>query len=311
MKYPKTESRKRSMTRSVIWRIFGILFLATVTYIFTKSWITTSLVTVLHHGIFIFVYYAQERMWVNTSFLRDSKFKPFARIAFYEIILGNLILGAITLILTGSLHTMTAITLTYTFNKYWFFYLYDWVWTKIEWEAIEMMPLKITEEEKKKSTVVYTYQVADLFHVGHGKSLEQAKALGDYLIVGVLTDEATEAYKRQPIIPFEQRMYMVSHFDCVDEVVRQETLDPTDNIKRIKPDIITHSHEECQSFPGGDIEKYIKKIGKKAIRTEYFKGQTTTKILNKIKVRQWVRPHTLKPKGIKVENIVVGDVHEG
>ena len=135
MKFPPKETRRRSLTRSVIWRIFGVLFLALVTYIYTGDWITTTLVTVLHHGIFLFVYYAHERAWLNTRWLRESKLKPYARVVTYEIVLGNLILGIITLILTGSLHTMTAITLTYICNKYWFFYLYDFIWNRIKWQT--------------------------------------------------------------------------------------------------------------------------------------------------------------------------------
>ena len=131
--------------------------------------------------------------------------------------------------------------------------------------------------------VVYTYVVADLIHIGHMRCLQQAKALGDYLIVGVLTDEATAAYKRKPIIPFEERLEMVGNVKCVDEAVRQDTLDPTENLKKYKPDIVTHSHGPNKRFPGADVEGYMEKIGKKAIRTEYYPSQSTTMIVGKIR----------------------------
>ena len=136
MKYPMRETRKRSLTRSVVWRIFGVLFLALVTYLYTRNWITTSLVTVLHHGVFIFVYYLHERFWLKVKWLRHSKLKPYARVFTYEIFLGNVILGIITLCLTGSLHTMTVITLTYICNKYWMFYLYDFIWGRVKWQTV-------------------------------------------------------------------------------------------------------------------------------------------------------------------------------
>lgn len=135
-RYPiSRESHKRSLTRSLVWRIFGVLFLTLVTYIYTQNWITTTLVAILHHGTFIFVYYAHERFWLKISWLRSSKWKPFIRVVTYEIILGNLILGIITLSLTGSLQTMTSITLTYICNKYWMYYIYDYIWSKIKWET--------------------------------------------------------------------------------------------------------------------------------------------------------------------------------
>ncbi len=133
------------------------------------------------------------------------------------------------------------------------------------------------------AVVVYAYQVADLFHKGHGKALEQAKALGDYLIVGVLTDEAVEAYKRTPIIPFEQRVYMVRHFDCVDMVVIQMDVDPTENLKRYRADIVVHGDDWGEDFPGAE---YMRSIGKQAIRTKYYEEQSTTKIIEEIICRR-------------------------
>jgi len=129
------ENHTRSATRSVVWRIIGVLVLALITYIYTQNWITTTLVTVLHHGVFILVYYLHERFWLRTSWLRVSKWKPYVRVITYEIILGNLILGIITYALTGSLQQMTAITLTYIGNKCWMYYAYDYVWSKMKWQT--------------------------------------------------------------------------------------------------------------------------------------------------------------------------------
>ena len=66
---------------------------------------------------------------------------------------------------------------------------------------------------------VYTTGVFDLFHVGHLEALQKAKALGDYLLVGVLTDEDAASYKRIPVIPYEQRCRILASIDSVDEVI--------------------------------------------------------------------------------------------
>ncbi len=66
---------------------------------------------------------------------------------------------------------------------------------------------------------VYTTGVFDLFHVGHLRALRKAKSLGDYLLVGVHNDLVTSNYKRCPVIPYEQRIAIVSAIDCVDEVI--------------------------------------------------------------------------------------------
>jgi len=129
------ESHSRSLTRSIIWRALGIIVLALITYIYTQNWITTTLITVVHHGAFIFGYYIHERFWLKIRWLRDSKWKPFIRVITYEVILGNLVLGVISYIFTGSLQQMTLITLTYISNKYWMYYAYDYIWSKVTWQT--------------------------------------------------------------------------------------------------------------------------------------------------------------------------------
>ena len=66
---------------------------------------------------------------------------------------------------------------------------------------------------------VYTSGVFDLFHVGHVSVLNKAKQFGDYLIVGVHSDEDVESYKRTPIISCEQRCEIIRNMKCVDEVI--------------------------------------------------------------------------------------------
>jgi cytidyltransferase-like protein len=69
-------------------------------------------------------------------------------------------------------------------------------------------------------TRVLTTGVFDLFHVGHLRALEKAKAFGNLLIVGVSTDEDAARYKRLPIIPFKHRVEILRGLKCVDEVVQ-------------------------------------------------------------------------------------------
>lgn len=130
--------------------------------------------------------------------------------------------------------------------------------------------------------VIYAYVAGDLPHYGHLKAMQQAKELGDYLIVGVLTDEAIEAYKRKPIIPFNERFEIFANWKCVNAVVPQYNVDPTDNLKLYQPDIVVHGDDWDENFLGAE---YMRSIGKKAIRTKYYPGQSTTKIIQTIKSR--------------------------
>lgn len=128
--------------------------------------------------------------------------------------------------------------------------------------------------------VVYAFVVGDLLHVGHLRALQQAKALGNHLIVGVISDEAASAYKRRPIIPFEERVELIANLKGVDEVMRQDKIDPTENLKKLDVDILTHGDDWDANFPGTE---YMGRIGKKAIRTKYYPYQTTSKIIEKIR----------------------------
>ena len=259
------DSNKKSMLKSLVWRIIGVFWLAGITWIFTHSWIAVGLITVIHHGIFLVVFYLHERMWIKIV----SKFKAMRernKLRFglkaitYEIILGNVILGIITYFITGDVKQMTAITITYIQSKLVLYFFYDWMWTRTK-------------------RVVYAYVVADIFHIGHLKALENAREQGDHLIVGVLTDRATMEKKHKPIISFNERIEIIKSIGCVDEVVPQERYSPLENIKKIKPDILmeSSSHEE---MPAND---FVKEYGGKVVITEYYVRQSSTKIKDKVK----------------------------
>lgn len=118
------------MIKSIIWRLIGIVFLAIITYAFTRNWIVTSFITFCHHVAFLFIYYAHERVWLEVKNLWLQKWKRLLRPITYEIILGHLVLGIISWIFTGSWIQTTLITLVYIENKLWMYAVYDWIWNK-------------------------------------------------------------------------------------------------------------------------------------------------------------------------------------
>lgn len=75
-------------------------------------------------------------------------------------------------------------------------------------------------------TTVITFGTFDVFHVGHLRILERARALGDRLIVGVSSDALNVAKKgRPPVFPEDERMRLVAALRCVDEVFLEESLE--------------------------------------------------------------------------------------
>jgi len=65
---------------------------------------------------------------------------------------------------------------------------------------------------------VLTDGVFDLLHANHIAFLEKARAFGDWLVVGVISDRRALEHKRQPIVPQDQRIKCVEALSCVDEV---------------------------------------------------------------------------------------------
>ena len=116
------------MLKSLIWRIIGVFWLAGITWIFTRNWITVSAVTFIHHAIFLVVFYLHERVWAKSKV--KPKLKYGIKALTYEIVLGNVILGLITYLITGSVREMSYITLIYIQSKLVLYYVYDWFWSR-------------------------------------------------------------------------------------------------------------------------------------------------------------------------------------
>jgi cytidyltransferase-like protein len=68
-------------------------------------------------------------------------------------------------------------------------------------------------------TRVYVDMVGDLFHPGHVALLRAAREFGDWLIVGVLSDEVAAAYKRRPVMTLAERVAVIEACRYVDEVL--------------------------------------------------------------------------------------------
>lgn len=124
------ETRIRSSSKSVIWRLTGMLILAIVTYGYTQEWIQTGLITFVHHGVFLLIFYFHERLWLRIVRPRKLELRSIFKMFTYETLLGNLILGLITYLVTRNVGQMTAITLTYISIKHICYIFNEFVWER-------------------------------------------------------------------------------------------------------------------------------------------------------------------------------------
>ncbi|SCY58290.1 glycerol-3-phosphate cytidylyltransferase [Lysinibacillus fusiformis] len=85
---------------------------------------------------------------------------------------------------------------------------------------------------------VITYGTFDLLHKGHIRLLERAKSLGDYLIVGLSTDEFNRLKDKEAYYDYEHRKYILEAIKYVDEVIPEMNWDQkADDIFKYNVDI--------------------------------------------------------------------------
>jgi D-beta-D-heptose 7-phosphate kinase/D-beta-D-heptose 1-phosphate adenosyltransferase len=128
-----------------------------------------------------------------------------------------------------------------------------------------------------RGKTVFTNGCFDILHIGHIKLLEFCKQQGDFVIVGLNSDESVKRLKgdKRPINKQQDRLNILKSIKYVDEVVIFNEDTPYDLIKLIKPDII---------IKGGDykIEKVIGNDLAEVRIFDYIDGISTTNILEKI-----------------------------
>lgn len=86
---------------------------------------------------------------------------------------------------------------------------------------------------------VITYGTFDLLHYGHIELLRRAKELGDYLIVGLSTDEFNNLKGKKSFFDYQKRKKMLEAIKYVDEVIPEKTWEQKEDIIQNKIDIFT------------------------------------------------------------------------
>lgn len=66
----KLETKRRSLVKSIVWRIIGIFILGLISWLITKSWKEVTLITLIFHSIRLVLYYFHERIWEKISWGR-------------------------------------------------------------------------------------------------------------------------------------------------------------------------------------------------------------------------------------------------
>lgn len=125
----------------------------------------------------------------------------------------------------------------------------------------------------------YTTGVYDLFHIGHVNLLKRARLACDHLIVGVTTDElATERKGHAPVIPFLERVEIVSSIRYVDEVVPQTNMDKLEAWSNLKFDRMFVGDDWKGTPKWLELERTFEPLGVEIVYFSYTTHTSSTKL---------------------------------
>lgn len=129
----------------------------------------------------------------------------------------------------------------------------------------------------------FTAGVFDMFHIGHLNLINNARARCDYLIVGVNSDELVQKYKRKTaVVPFDERVQIISSIKGVDETLRIDTLDKLDAWNRRPFDLLFIGNDWKGSDRWTETEKIMAEHNVRVIYLPYTQGTTSTLLREKL-----------------------------
>ena len=149
--------------------------------------------------------------------------------------------------------------------------------------TIEEAILRFGREKRNGRRIVFTNGCFDLLHPGHIQSLEQARALGDALIVGINGDASVRELKGpgRPILPELERAEILAALECVDAVIIFHELTPREIIAALLPDLLVKGGD----WAGDQIigREEVEAAGGRVVSVPVVRGYSTTAILAKMR----------------------------
>jgi rfaE bifunctional protein nucleotidyltransferase chain/domain len=151
----------------------------------------------------------------------------------------------------------------------------------VDWEAAARW---VQELQARGRQVVFTNGCFDLLHPGHVAYLEEARALGDALIVGVNTDASVARLSKGPGRPFTpeaDRARVLAALTCVDRVVLFSEDTPLALITLLAPDVLVKGGDyRLDEIVGRDV---VEARGGRVVALPFVPGYSTTGLIDRIR----------------------------
>ncbi len=133
----------------------------------------------------------------------------------------------------------------------------------------------------RQKKIVFTNGVFDLLHVGHVRYLKEARALGDFLFIGVNADASVKRLKGndRPLQNENDRAEILSSLVCVDAVVIFSDDTPEKLIHEVKPSVLVKGGDwKIESIVGAS---FVQSLGGEVFSLQFVDGKSTTQLIQK------------------------------
>ena len=135
-------------------------------------------------------------------------------------------------------------------------------------------------------TLVFTNGVFDLLHPGHVKYLQQARQLGDALVVAVNSDRSARALEKgseRPVNNANERAEVLAALACVDAAVVFDEDTPHEIVEALEPDVLVKGADWA---PGTIVgANTVEARGGRVVRVPVIEGYSTTDLIEKVRAK--------------------------
>jgi D-beta-D-heptose 7-phosphate kinase/D-beta-D-heptose 1-phosphate adenosyltransferase len=149
--------------------------------------------------------------------------------------------------------------------------------------AQDELILRVAAAKRNGRRVVFTNGCFDLLHPGHIRCLEQARSLGDLLVVAINSDASVRQMKGapRPILPQDERAELLAALASVDYVTVFDALTPRELIARLVPDILVKGGD----WGPGEIvgREEVEAAGGRVVSIPLAPGYSTSALLERIR----------------------------
>lgn len=161
----------------------------------------------------------------------------------------------------------------------------------------------------KPKKIAYSFLIGDLFHLGHLKMLEVARANSDYHICGVISDSVVEKWISPKICSYDERKSVIQGIRYVDEVICQDSMDPTENLANIHQKypnaslVLVQNHHLWESMLGSS---FIQQINGEIIEHDFYPNLSRENI-SKAFFRSFIEKRSFE--GMTFNDLSMGDIN--